>query len=350
MRRGIPHLEKKPGTALVLSGGGTKAFYFHLGVLRALGLDGVSSIVGTSAGAVAGALLATGSTVDQVIAAVHQREVYAPHLDQVVRSFDSSILFQPSTGNILRQGAYTGIEALRFLWSLPRINTRDLFSEALDRWMLSQNHVPGFFSVGQLEGLFKALLPSNDFRDAMIDLYVTATRLDGRERGVFNAHYDFEEDENAFINDVPIHKAVRASVSIPGLFEPMQIHDRYYIDGEVKQTLSVDIGAALADRIIVSHTYQPLYRDDGSSLRDMGWLTIFKQAVHIVFHERIRVWRELYESSYPDKEFIWITPDHDDAEMFFAPEFSFRRDVQQHILQSGETAARKVLQLEPIKS
>jgi len=345
MRRGIPQLVKKPGTALVLSGGGTKAFYFHLGVLRALGLEGVTSIVGTSAGAVAGALLATGNTVDQVIASVHQREIYAPHLDQVVKSFDSSILFHPQAANILRQSAYTGIEALKFLWSLPRLGTRDYFSEILDRWMLSQNHVPGFFSASSLESLFKSLLPSNDFRDAMIDLYVTATRLDGRERGVFNAHYGFDDGENAIMDDVPIHKAVRASVSIPGLFEPMRIHDRYYIDGEIKQTLSVDIGAALADRIIVSHTYQPLYRNDGSSLNDMGWLTIFKQAIHIVFHERIRVWRELYENTYPDKEFIWIHPDSDDAEMFFAPEFSFRREVQHHILQSGETAARKVLQV-----
>ncbi|MBE0690576.1 MAG: patatin-like phospholipase family protein, partial [Anaerolineae bacterium] len=69
MRREIPQVHKKPGTALVLSGGATKAFYFHLGVLKALGIQDFSAMVGSSAGAMVAALVAMGTDVDTLITA-----------------------------------------------------------------------------------------------------------------------------------------------------------------------------------------------------------------------------------------------------------------------------------------
>jgi predicted acylesterase/phospholipase RssA len=46
----LDSLEKREGIALVLSGGATKSFYFHLGVLKVLHPHHISSIVGSSAG------------------------------------------------------------------------------------------------------------------------------------------------------------------------------------------------------------------------------------------------------------------------------------------------------------
>ncbi|MCA9911277.1 MAG: patatin-like phospholipase family protein [Anaerolineae bacterium] len=119
MRREIPQVHKKPGTALVLSGGATKAFYFHLGVLKALGVNDVTALVGSSAGAMVAALVAMGTSVDQLIRAVYEREIYVPHLDRIEKSFDSSLLFRLDAYNLARQSAYTGLEALRFFASLP---------------------------------------------------------------------------------------------------------------------------------------------------------------------------------------------------------------------------------------
>src|SRR5690606_25630297 len=130
--------------------------------------------------------------------------------------------------------------------------------------ILSQRHAPSFFTASELEHLFRTLLPSNDFRDALIDFYVIATSLDTSERAVFNGSVAFQDEHNHFITDVPIHRALRASMSIPGMCEPVKIENKYYIDGEVRQTLSMDIGLALADRVIVSHTYHPLYLPKGS--------------------------------------------------------------------------------------
>jgi NTE family protein len=344
MHRELSQLEKKPGTALVLSGGATKAFYFHIGVLKAVELEDVHSIVGTSAGALVGALIATGTTVDTLTAVLLQQETYIPRFDAIVKSINSGLLFQVKPGNVLSQGAETSIEIMRFLLTLPLQLRRDVVADVLDRLILSQRSVSGFFTAENIEKLFKTLLPSNDFTQTEMDLYVTATGLDTHERAIFNGRYDFENEDNHFITDVPIHKAVRASMSVPGMFEPVKIKNRYYIDGEVKQTLSLDIGLALADKVIVSHTYQPLYRPNGQSVAEMGWLTVFKQAVHAVFYERIAIWRDLYQREFPEKQIIWIQPEPDDAELFLAPEFSFRPEVQKLMIRSGEMAAHKALE------
>jgi predicted acylesterase/phospholipase RssA len=197
-------------------------------------------------------------------------------------------------------------------------------------------------TASDLEELFRTLLPSNDFRNLDIDLYVPATSLDSHERAVFNGVYDFEDDYNHFMTDVPIHRALRASLSIPGIFEPVKINNKYYIDGEVRQTLSMDIALALADRVIISHTYHPLYLANGS-VHDMGWYNIVKQSLHIALYERIASWRDIYAVQYPEKQVIWIEPSLDDIEFFQTPEFSFRPEVQRQMVECGERAALRSL-------
>jgi predicted acylesterase/phospholipase RssA len=252
-------------------------------------------------------------------------------------------MFKPNLGHWATQGAHTALEGVKFLFSLPLMWNQDIVAEAIDRLVLAQHHAPGFFNASELEDLFKTGLPSNNFANTDIDLYVTATSLDSHERAVFNGLYNFSDGHNQFITDVPIHKAVRASASIPGMFDPVMIRDRYYIDGEVRQTLSMDIGLALADHIVISHTYHPLYLRDKGTLRDRGWVNILKQALHITFYERISVWKEIYAAQYPDKEVLWIEPDPDDEEFFMAPEFSFRPEVHKLLIQRGERAALNAL-------
>ncbi len=346
--REIPQLQKKPGVSLVLSGGATKAFYFHLGVLKVLQPEPITSIVGSSAGAVIGAFIASGASVDNLLAALYQQKVYLPKFDAWVQTLTSTMLFKPRYQDIAWQALLTGYAGMRFLASLPVLYNHDLVSEAIDRLIESQSHVTGFFDSVALERLFKSLLPSNDFAQSEIDLYVIATCLDCHARGVFNGVYEFEDGENLFVTHVPIHKAVRASTCIPGMFEPVKINGRYFIDGEIKQTLSADIGVNLADKVIISHTYQPLYRSDALSVHDLGWLNIVKQSTSMVFSERIAVWRHIYQQQNPDKELIWIQPDPEDLEFFTAPEFSFSPDVQKRMIRCGEIAALKALDRTPV--
>jgi hypothetical protein len=118
---------------------------------------------------------------------------------------------------------------------------------------------------------------------------------------------------------------------------------RYYIDGEFKQTLSADIGIQVADKVIISHTYQPIQLPQGS-VRDLGWVNILKQSTFMLLRERIATWHEIYEQEHPEKQLIWIEPEVDDVEFFLAPDFSFRPEVQQMLIQTGERAALRALE------
>lgn len=341
----LDRIETGPGTALVLSGGATKAFYFHLGVLNVLKPDKINAIVGSSAGAVLGAMVASGASIEHLTTALYQGKVFVPEFEKWIESLRSTMMFKPRYRSILRQGLYTGFAAVRFFGSLPLIYRGDMLAEFLDRMVDSQNQVSGFFSAIALEELFEELLPSLDFNDLDIDLYVVATDLDNNRRTIFNGQYDLCDDENHFMSDVPVHKAVRASASVPGMFDPVKIKGRYYVDGEVKRTLSADIGAQLADTVIISHTWQPLILPDyRHSISEMGWWNVFKQSMYIVFHERIRVWEHIYQEQNPDKTLIFIRPDPDDEIFFRAPQFSFRPDVLKQIMKSGEMAARHALE------
>jgi NTE family protein len=338
--REIPQLRKKPGTALVLSGGATKAFYFHLGVLKALREERFTSIVGSSAGAVMGTFLAFGATADTILPSIHQKQIYFPKFDAWIKTLTSSDLFKPKYPDIFRQGLHTYLSLLKLMTTLPSLINRDVVSEVLDALVNSQSRVDGFFDASAIEDLFKTMLRSSEFGATDIDLYITGTGLDDGRRAVFNSIYNFYDDENEFLTNVPITKAVRASAAIPGMFEPVEINGKYYIDGEVKQTLSADLGVQLADRVIISHTYQPLRLTNGS-IRDMGWLSVFRQSLIIAFNERIQTWRQIYQGRYPDKEIIWIEPDPEDEEFFRAPEFSFRPEVQERLIYAGEMATLK---------
>ncbi len=344
--REIPQLQKQGGTVLVLSGGATKAFYFHLGVLKVLRDEPVTSVVGSSAGAVVGAFLASGATVDTLLRSINQKQIYIPRFEKWVKTITSTMLFRPKYRDIARQSLSTAFAGMRFVASLPWLYNKDILAEALDRLVHDQSVITSLFDSSALEELFKSLLPSANFADSVMDLYVIATCLDCHKRGVFNSRYDFEDDHNIFATDVPIHKAVRASTALPAMFDPVKIKGRYYIDGEIKQTLSADIGVRLSDRVIISHTYQPLYLGNQGSVRDMGWLSMLRQALWMILYERIETWHNIYQQQNPDKQIIWIQPEPDDIEFFQLPEFSFRPEIQKKMIRSGEIAALKALERE----
>lgn len=340
--RDLPQLVTQPGTCLVLSGGATKAFYFHLGVMKVIQGERISSIVGSSAGAVMGAFIASGVEVERLEKALRQKQVFSPKLNAWIRTLTSTMLFKPQYMGLAKQTVATGASGLRFLLSLPGLLNKDILAELIDTFIHSQQRATSFFDASALESLFTTVLPTGSFQETEIDLYVTATGLDSPLRAVFNRKYDFEYHETVFMSDVPIHKAVRASCALPGLFDPVKIKGQYWVDGEIKRTLSADIGLQLADRIIISHTYKPLHLSQGS-VRDLGWINILKQSTFLVLRERIEAWRKIYRMEHPDKELIWIEPDDQDLDFFLAQEFTFREEVQRRLIAAGERAAEKAL-------
>jgi len=340
----INGLQTQSGESLVLSGGATKAFYFHLGVLKVLDLQSVTSIVGSSAGAVLGTFIASGASIEQVIDMMQQDEVYLPEMDTWVKTLTSSMLFRPRLKSLFRQGLHTGFQSLRSLTALPQAIHRDVLADIIDSIVTSQNQASSFFTAELLEEMLMGLLPQQNFDGLEKDLYVIATDLDSGRRAIFNASVDDIDDDNRLITGATLPQAIRASAAVPGLFEPVKIKGRYYVDGEIKRTLSADIGLQLADTVIVSHTYQPLERANYRTINDLGWWSILKQSAYIVFSERIKIWEQLYQDKYPNKKIILIAPDPDDEAFFLAPQFSFRKEVQNQLIESGERAAYHALE------
>jgi NTE family protein len=259
-------MQRPPRIAFVGSGGAARGIA-HLGIIKALEeMDLRPSIyVGASAGALVSALYGQGVPLDVLIDAYRapwQRKTRGPHL---------------------HEDTFFGLPSLR-----------DLASPG---YLLS-----GLFSIDKLEAHLRARLPTNDFRQAPATILVTACDVDGRGREVFGRGYR---------EDVPVSQAVAASCCVPGLFRPYRIGDRYFVDGEVVRTLSLDLAVdAGADVVVVSNIYRPLVtRPERPSIAHRGAGKVLTQTLSIILSEKERRGIELFNRMHPHVTFVDVSPD-----------------------------------------
>jgi NTE family protein len=254
---------RQPKIAFVASGGAAKGIA-HLGVLKAaeeLGI-GFDLYVGSSSGAVVCAAVSQGISVDRIVDSL--RPGY-------LRRY---------RGGSLRYGTF-------FDLSLPR------------SWEGWRYLCSGIFQLDRLEAFLRDRLPKNDFRRVDKELYVVATDLDTTERVVFGKGYE---------EHVPISQAVCASCAIPVLFRPYKIDGHYYIDGEIKRTLSADIAIERgADVLVISNVYTPRVTPRGErSIAHRGPLQVGRQAVNILLHEKSLRGLDLYDRIYPNARILFL--------------------------------------------
>lgn len=256
----------RPRVAFVGSGGAAKGVA-HVGVLRAMQELGIEAdiCVGASAGAIAGAFYTQGYTPAQMID-----------------------WFRP----FWRRGLEDPPLKARYFLGLPNQEQRRSWG-----YLTS-----GLFSIDRFERFVAEQLPSDDFRDLNKHLLVTAADIDGRGRVVFGRGYR---------EDVPISKAVAASSCVPVLFRPHRIGDRYYMDGEVVRTLSIDLAVeAGADVVIISNVYRPHVGRVGSpSLVHQGGLAVARQALNTILNEKEKRGIDLIHKMYPQIQVLVVSPD-----------------------------------------
>ncbi|MEZ4297810.1 MAG: patatin-like phospholipase family protein [Polyangiaceae bacterium] len=250
--------------AFVASGGAARGLA-HLGVLKACEELGIHPeiYVGTGAGALVGATYGQDIPLDVLLDAYRlpwRRRHRGPRLHV------STFLGAPSL--------------------------RDLSDPA---YLLS-----GAFSLDRLERYIERTLPMNDFTKLPHTVLVTAVDIDTAERVVFGPGYE---------ENVPISRAVAASVCTPGLFRPYRIGDRFFVSGEVAKTLSADLAiAAGADVVIISNVYRPERAESGEVARG-GPFGILRQSMNILLSEKERRGVELYARLHPEITFIDVAPD-----------------------------------------
>lgn len=207
-------------TALVLGGGGAKGMA-HLGVLAVLDSLGITPdlIVGTSAGAVLGAMWASGESAASI-----ETRVRAARLDRIVRPYSPSL------------GATFASARPLFVWE-----------RAGARWVVQDGAVRDDEADSALVQLLAhaETHARGDFDALPIPFRAVATDLRTREMVVL--------DRGRLID------AVRASMAIPVLLRPVPRDGRTLVDGGLSANNPVAVARALgATRVIVATIASPV--------------------------------------------------------------------------------------------
>ena len=216
--------DTRPRICLVLSGGGARGMA-HIGVLKILEdlKIPIDCIAGTSMGAIVGGLYASGMTAAQI--------------DVTMRSLDWQEAFRDAPPR--RDLAFRRKQDDRnFLVELP----------------LGLKHgkvlLPKGFIQGQKlqETLRQLTLPFSNSTD--FDLLPTPFRA---------VATDLETGTAVLMDKGDLSIAMRASMSAPGVFAPVELNGRLLVDGGLAENLPVNVARAMhADVLIVSDVSFPL--------------------------------------------------------------------------------------------
>ncbi len=195
--------QSEAGVILVLSGGGTKGFA-HLGVIETLEENGVPiiGIVGTSMGALMGALRASGySTQD---------------MHKILRDLDLPALLTENTGPMF---VNTGNDKRAKTSTVSALTYKKQKGERGPKGILTGDKLYMYFSQ------LMRHVTETDFYHLPIPYAAVAT--------------DVNTGEKVVLKNGNLASAMRASMSIPMLFEPWTIDGRLLIDGGVTSNLPV---------------------------------------------------------------------------------------------------------------
>jgi NTE family protein len=207
----------RPRLVLVLSGGGARGVA-HIGALRAIEEAGlpVDAIAANSMGAIVGGIYATGRT--------------AKHLEQIVRSLDWAALFSGRADRRTlpvskRRDRYGELIGVSFDGTKPRFPAGLVASHGVNRFLI-EHLAPMSYAV---EG---------DFDRLPIPFRAVAT--------------DLGSGECVVLAKGDLARAVRASMSIPLFFPPVDWEGRKLVDGLVVNNLPTDVAKAFGGAVTVA--------------------------------------------------------------------------------------------------
>lgn len=120
----------------------------------------------------------------------------------------------------------------------------------------------GFVKGEKLIAFLADFIPKEArFEDLPLPLVVVAT--------------DFYSGQRAVFSRGPILAALRASMSIPGVFLPVKIGERLYVDGGAADVLPIDLPRTLgARRVIAVGLHPPPVGSYGTVMQDESFLTV----------------------------------------------------------------------------
>ncbi len=281
----------RPRIGLVLSGGGARGLT-HVGVLRVLEEMHVpiDFIAATSMGSIVGGLYSSGMS--------------AAELDKQVRSMDWALMFSdrpPRQDLSIRRKEYLA------QFPLPiELGIRD------QQVQVFRGAISGANLELWLHDRTRQADTLGSFDDLPIPFRAVATDMVNGQQMVFRSG--------------PLYEAIRASMSVPGLFAPVTIGDRIFGDGGLVNNLPVDVVQAMgADVVIAINIGTPLMSK--AQLQSIVGFT--SQSLNILTEQNVRA--QLARLHAGD---VLIEPDLGDL-----TSFDFEKGAQ--FIALGEAAARK---------
>jgi NTE family protein len=315
--------------ALVCAGGGVTGAIYEMGCLRALqDLLGRSVLdldmyVGVSGGAFVSALLAGGISPAEMydaVAARSRRPIGVP----------DAPLFRLGLGEFVRRSVRAPRVLADALVTSLTGEGRNLSDLA---WSLFELLPPGLLDNSgvqeYLADVYRKRGRRDSFEDLARELYVIAVDLDSGDAVAFGEPGH---------RDVPVSRAVQASTALPGLYRPVRIGERDYVDGGVKKTAHINLAIQKGANLVIC--INPIVPIDNHALAGpwnghlsgKGVTYVLDQVLRIALHGRMQYGLERYRAEHPEVDILLLEPTRDDQRMFSynIMRYSARQVVAEH--------------------
>ena len=307
---------------------------WEIGALRALEelldrsvLD-LDLYVGVSGGAFVSTLLAAG---------VSPREVYDEGVASRPQGRGVPPLFRLGLGEVLaRSRRAPGVLFRALVEALPG-REGSLSDAALSLFeLLPAGLLDGSGVRESVAEILRRRGVADDFAALARPLRVVAVDLDRGEAVAFGARGR---------RDVPVSRAVQASTALPGLYRPVRIGGRDYVDGGVKKTAHVNLAIREGARLVICLNPMVPLRNDGAHrplpgpLSGRGVAYVLDQALRIMLHGRMQYGLERYRAEHPEVDIVLLEPDAEDLRMFRYN--ILRYDARRVVAELGYRATRE---------
>ena len=325
---------RHPRIGLAVAGGGPIGGMYELGALRAMdeALDGLDmTALDVYVGVSSGAFLASG-LANRLDTAEMCRIFLTEVTDQ--ERFRPEIFLRPAMSEYAKRLAAIPRTLLGWLGDLATHPLETNFTDVFGR--LGALIPTGLFDNNEIEHFLRKLFEShgrtNDFRKLTRQLYVVGVELDTGKTVRFGAEgYDH----------VPISRAIQASAALPGLYPPVEIDGKYYVDGALRRTLHASVALEAGAELVLG--VNPLVPFDAAlaianrrkvpeSLADNGLPAVLSQTFRTMLKSRMQVGLDKYQKTHERADLLVFEPSPDDVEMFFTNPFSYtmRQRVAEH--------------------
>jgi len=301
---------------------------YEIGCLRALQdlldrsvLD-LDLYVGVSGGAFVASMLANG---------ISPAEMY----DEVVGGsrglgVPQARLFRLGLGELVRRSARA-----------PRL-ARDVVLSLLG----GERRGPADLALSLFELLPAGLLDNSGVREFLARLFAMPGRSDSfarLRRALYIVAVDIDRGSAVAFGEKgrrrpPVSLTVQASTALPGLYRPVRIEGRDYVDGGVKKTAHVNLAIRHgADLVICINPLVPILNEAlkgplHGPLSERGVTYVLDQAMRIMLHGRMQYGMERYRAEHPEVDILLVEPARHDLRMFSynIMRYGARRELAEH--------------------